>query len=104
MEVALARCPVSAQRHGDRLLAAELCGVGHPYRVEQLGCQRGRRGCDPVSSRVVPRVPVTLQQDEDLDWVDAASHDCRRVTVGREEPVLVPECEGCGDLAGLLSV
>ncbi len=78
--------------------------MGDADGVQELGGQRGRLGSDLAFVGVVTRVPVALEEGEDLDRVDSARDDGGGVAVGREEPVAVGEGESGPDLAGLLAV
>ncbi|ANF31343.1 hypothetical protein A0130_06380 [Leifsonia xyli] len=104
VEVALAGGAVAAEREHDGVLAAHPSGVREADRVQQLGRERrGLRG-DVVDARVVSGVPVAAEQHERLERVDAALDDGDGVAVGREQPILIVQHHGGGDLAGLLPV
>src|SRR5699024_20643 len=72
--------------------------------VQQLCGERGGLGRDLVGIGVVPGVPITFEEGEYLDGVDAACHDRRGVAVGGKEPVVLVEHQGSAGLAGLLPV
>ncbi len=102
VEVALAGAAVADQRERGHLVALQPGGVRQPDRVRKLGGQRGAQRSDPGAGRVVAVVPVTAQQRQHLDRVQAARHRGEGVAVAGEEPVLRTQRQRRGDLARLL--
>src|SRR5699024_9018939 len=104
VEISLAGGTVAAQGHGHGLFTAQAGCVCDADGVQQLCGERGGLGRDLVGVGVVPGVPITFEEGEYLDGIDAAGHDRRGVAVGGKEPVVLLEHQGSAGLAGLLPV
>ncbi len=103
VEVALAGRAVTDERQGDGAAALARLAVREARGVDELGGQRRALGRRPRRHRVVAAVPVTAQQGQHLDRVDAAGDQRDGVAVGREDPVAGLQRQHRADLAGLLA-
>jgi hypothetical protein len=101
--VAFAGGAIAQQRDGDRVLAGQSCRVREANRVQGVGRQRCALRSGAVQIRVETAVPITAQQGQYLDRVDAPADHRHAVSVRREQPVPFGHRGNRSDLTGLLA-